>query len=414
MEMEIRQPTLEELPAFIRCTGTAFGEPPDAAAIEEALLVLEPERTLAAFDGDRLVASACAFSFELTLPGAARVPVAAVSFVGCLPTHRRRGLLRRLMERQLDDVAARGEPAAILTASEASIYGRFGYGIATQYLSATIDVPGAAFHPGVSIGGAVRMLDKAELATLLPPLYERLTRDRPGEVLRSQGWWDSYLVDTETSRRGASERFYVVHRDHEGIDDGLAVYRCRPDWVGNRPRGKAEVAGVLGLTDEATTTLWRYLLDLDLIVAVDVTEVPLDDPLPWLLADVRSFQVNRLGEQVWVRPLDVETLFSTRTYSGPGNLVFELTDPFRPQCAGRYLIEVDDAGRGSCSRTSGSAGGIDLHLDASALGSLVLGHPGRLTHLARSGRIRPMSAPALARADALLSTPQPPFCGTHF
>src|SRR6185503_18593563 len=84
-------------------------------------------RALAAYDGDEPVALTGAYRFDLSIPGG-ELPCAGVTWVGVIPTHRRRGILRDLMRRELEDVHSWGEPIAALWASEAAIYGRFGYG----------------------------------------------------------------------------------------------------------------------------------------------------------------------------------------------------------------------------------------------------------------------------------------------
>src|SRR4051812_7108099 len=127
-ELELRSVSMDEHAEFERTTWAAFSAHMPADAEERDRKSFEPDRSLAVFDGGSIVATAGALSFELTLPGLTSIPVAGVSYVGVLPTHRRRGLLRRMMRRQLDDVYRRGEALAVLTASESAIYGRFGYG----------------------------------------------------------------------------------------------------------------------------------------------------------------------------------------------------------------------------------------------------------------------------------------------
>src|SRR5579871_4515812 len=101
MEYPIRPITAEEVPAFFLREQMAFGGTPHTAETIDALRpFLELDRTLAAFDGDQIVATAGAYSFELTLPDSVVAPAAGVSWVGVLPTHRRRGLLRSLMRCQ--------------------------------------------------------------------------------------------------------------------------------------------------------------------------------------------------------------------------------------------------------------------------------------------------------------------------
>src|SRR5262245_9642979 len=120
-----------ELREAVRPIWHYFGRsgPSDEQA-DRVARVLPVERVHAAWEGERAVGGASALPLLLTVPGG-RLPAAGVTAVGVLPTHRRRGILRALMRAQLDDCRRRGEPVAYLWATEDTIYGRFGYGIAS-------------------------------------------------------------------------------------------------------------------------------------------------------------------------------------------------------------------------------------------------------------------------------------------
>src|SRR5260370_19164862 len=147
MTYQVRPVAMEEWPAFSRSAETAVGGKSTDQEIERYRAPFEPDRSLALFDGERIVATAGALSLELTLPGLVRLPVAGVAYVTVLPTYRRRGLLSQLMRRQLTDVRARGEAIAVLTASESVIYGRFGYGVATSRMPFQLDRHHAQLPP---------------------------------------------------------------------------------------------------------------------------------------------------------------------------------------------------------------------------------------------------------------------------
>ena len=129
----------DELAAFVRADSLAFGATPDLHAVEDLRGRVDLGRTRAVFDGDDLVAASGTIAFELSLPGATCVRAAGVSWVGVVPTHRRRGALRLMMGALLEDAAARNEAVAILIASESHLYGRFGFGVGTSRLSWRID-----------------------------------------------------------------------------------------------------------------------------------------------------------------------------------------------------------------------------------------------------------------------------------
>src|SRR5207249_11070982 len=220
MDLEIRPVTADEFPSYSRACEAAFGEIPTDEDTEDWRRQTELDRTLAAFDGGEVVATAGAFSLELTLPGLACVPAAGVTAVSVRTTHRRRGILRRLMTRQLDDVAARGESIAILTASESIIYGRFGYGPASQLNGITIDKDRSAYASPPADSGRLRAVDLQTAAKVLPEVHDRARRRQPGDVSRTGTWWDVTLADRESRRGGRSGLFCVVHEDGAGQADG--------------------------------------------------------------------------------------------------------------------------------------------------------------------------------------------------
>ena len=162
----------------------------------------------AAFDGDRIVGGAGAFTFDMSVPGGESVPAAGVTVVGVLPTHRRRGVLTALMRAQLDDCRARGEPVAYLWASEATIYGRFGYGLASR--SGAIDAgegPRARSRSRSSRAGRVRLVDLGGGARAFPAaLRARCVAQRPGMFSRSKAWWETRRLFDDPARRAGAGR----------------------------------------------------------------------------------------------------------------------------------------------------------------------------------------------------------------
>ena len=414
MDVELRPVSREEAPAFFAVNFAAFGEAPTDEEIEHELARFEPERSLAAFDDDQLVATAGAFSLELTLPGGPVVPVAGVSYVGVLPTHRRRGVLTSLMRRQLDDVGARGEAIAILTASEGAIYGRFGYGVATTQLGVDVPRGSGGFVGALEDRGRVVFADADTAAKVLPDLHDRARRARPGDIGRRPVWWEWFFRDPKDRRHGASARFYAVHESPDGEPDGYAAYRVRDRWDGLQPGSELQVGEVVATSADAHAALWRYLLDVDLMAVVKAWKVPVDEPLRWLLADPRAMQVTRWTDDVWARVIDVGAALRARRYATEGRLVLEVHDTFCPQNEGRWVL---DAGlsSASCKRgpRSGRGSRVDLELGVAELGSLLLGGV-RASTLARARRIEERTAGGLARADALFTTEPAPFCRTGF
>ncbi|HVF75127.1 MAG TPA: GNAT family N-acetyltransferase [Acidimicrobiales bacterium] len=403
--MDVRAVTDEELAAFIRTDHIGFGVTTLDEHLDDARGYLELDRTVAVFDGDDIAATAAAFSFELTVPGLTVTPAAGITWVSVLPTHRRRGLLRRMMAHQLDDVAARGEAVAILTASEATIYGRFGYGCATWTYDVKVQRARSALRSPVADDGRVRIIDAETARKVLPPVFDRSRRLLPADHQRADSFWNYWFTDRERWREGASARFYAVHETAAGEADGYVAYRVKQGWSDHGvPNGEVVVGDLATTTPTSRAALWQYLFGVDLTDRVQA-HIPLDEPLRWLLADARAIEVNAMVDDIWCRVLDVEAALSTRGYAADGRLVLEVVDEFRPQAGGCFLL---DGGR--CTRTDAEP---DLHLPVDALGSIYLG--GVLpSALAAAGRITELKPGALAVADAMFPSPTAPFSQTHF
>jgi predicted acetyltransferase len=177
----------------------------------------EFDRSLGAFDGAQIAGAACAFSFLLSVPGEV-LPAAGVSGVSVLPTHRRRGILRRLMTRQLADIHAGGEAIAVLWASEAGIYGRFGYGLASQVASFSVERGDGQFAPGAPTDSRLRLrvVEPQRVRRELAKVYDALLPCRPGLFARDERWWDAVLFDPDYRREGRGPLRCVLAEDAAG------------------------------------------------------------------------------------------------------------------------------------------------------------------------------------------------------
>jgi predicted acetyltransferase len=410
MDIEIRPVTAEQWAEFGQVIGVAFGESASDEEIADHQRGFELDRSMAAFDGDRIVGTGGADSLELTLPGLTTVPVGGLTAIAVLPTHRRRGILRAMILRHFEDVEARGEPISALGASESVIYGRFGYGLATTYADYEIDPRHGSFLPGSAGGGGrVRLLDPEEAAKVLPGFYDRYRRGQPGEVTRKPAWWELYARDPEWIRGGATRHVDVVYESEPGRVDGWASYRVQQQWPEGLPGNVVKVRMLVGLTPEADAALWRFCLDLDLVGAVQLHARPVDDPGRWRLADPRRLRTTHVGDHLWVRLLDLPAALSARRYATEGRLVLEVTDALRPRNQGRFRLEGGPDGA-VCEPTGAEP---DLALDVTDLGAAYLGGV-RPTVLARAGRVVELRPGALPRADAMLASDPAPLCTTHF
>ena len=342
MDITLRPIVEAERTDFDRAVGVAFGSI-TADSDFPWVTSLELDRSLAGFDDTTIVATAASFSFELTVPGRALVPTAGVTMVGVHPTHRRRGLLVRMMEEQLADVAARSEPLAVLTSSESAIYGRFGYGLATFSTFWTLRTEGTTFARPSTAGGQFRLLDPATALTVVPPLFDAARKRHVGEVTRSANWFEHVFGD-RPGGRGPRRVFTVVHEAADGRADGFARYRIKDEWPGGIAANTLEVLDLYGLDDEVEAALWQFLVDIDLVANVKGIGRPVDEPLRWRLADPRRLQITEVTDHLWVRVVDPAVALAARTYGSDDRIVIELTDPFLPANEGRWSIEASGAG----------------------------------------------------------------------
>ncbi|WP_210634085.1 GNAT family N-acetyltransferase [Streptomyces sp. GESEQ-13] len=364
--------------------------------------ITEFGRFLAAWDGDRCVASGGAFSFRLTVPGGASVPAAGVTMVSVAATHRRRGLLTAMMRRQLDDIRSWGEPLAVLTASEPAIYGRFGYGAATFQLDAEIDTVRAGLTvPDGTDDVRLRYADPVEALDVCEAVYAQLVPGRPGMLARRPGWEKPGVLDPE-SRRGGASPLQCVVAERDGTAVGYARFRVKPHWGPGGPDGEVVLSALDALDPAAAAALWRFLFDLDLTSSLRVRGRPVDDSWQYLVRDVRRCR-PALRDALYLRPVEVGAALAARTYRTPVDVVLEVEDAFCPWNTGRWRLSGDAKGA-LCEPTRDAA---DLALTVRELGAAYLGGVS-LTALAAAGRVRELRGGALAEASvAFGSDPAP-------
>ncbi len=348
-----------------------------------------------------------AYPTRLTIPGG-DVSAAAVAGVGVSPTHRRRGVLTAMMRRQLDDERQRGTIAAILWASEPSIYGRYGFGLATWRAVVDTEPERARFRDPTPAVGRVRIVDEDEASRLFPAIYERVRPHEPGFLARSPEWWRwRYLEDAP--RRRDRGRLFRVALELDGRPEGYAIYRLQTPFDDRGlPDGRLDVIDAQAATPAATRELWQYLFGVDLVARVRAFRLGPDHPLLLTLADPRRLRLN-LRDGLWLRLLDVPAALAARRYAAAGTLVLDLADAFIPENAGRWRLaaDVEDA------RAEPTSDPPDLALDAEALGMAFLGGTS-FGALLRAGRVTELAPDAATRADALFRTPTAPWCADEF
>ena len=389
-ELPIRPATAADWPAVVGLLETAFHNPHDDQLSETERAVFEPDRSLVVIDGtdppDQVVGHAAAYTRDLTVPGGV-LPAAHVSLVGVLPTHRRRGLLTRLMQRQLAEAP---EPLAVLWATEGRIYPRYGYGQASQRVSLTIEAP-EVHLPAPASPGRLRTVPPETARPDLERVYEEARRDRPGWSSRGGNWWKVLLADPASDRRDATERRVTLHDGPAGVD-GYALWRVKPDWGATGPRGEVLVQEVVTASLDAYLALWRFLLSVDLTRSATIRLASPDEPLLYLADEPRRLG-PRLSDGLYVRITDLPAALTGRRYATPLDLVLEVTDRLLPANAGRWRLAVPpDRDKSSCTRVDEPA---DLACDTADLAAAYLGGT-PLAALAAAGRVRELRPDTLA------------------
>lgn len=408
----IRTATPDDVRSFFAPLMVAFGDEVTDTQFEDWRRTIEPDRLIAAFDGDDPVGTAGAYTFRMTVPGGVEVPAAGVTLVGVEPGHRRRGVLRALMRHQLDDVRARGEPVAILWASESAIYQRFGYGLGTLSGSFEIDRGRTAWLRPREAEGRMRLVGVDEALATFPAVYDRMRALTPGALSRTPDWWRwGPLHDADYMRRGSGPKFRYLY-EVDGAAEGYAIYRPKGDWDQRGPKGQLQVVEVVALTPRALRGVWGFLFGVDLMRTVSAERQPVPHPLQLALADPRALGAAA-GDGIWVRLVDLPAALEARRYGVAGEVVLEVSDEFCPWNAGRWrLVATGEPGAtvATVERTDAPA---DLAADATDLGAAYLG-TFRLSELARAGRVEELAPGALGRADALFAADRAPWCVTMF
>ncbi|WP_395310950.1 GNAT family N-acetyltransferase [Mycobacterium sp. AMU20-3851] len=362
----------------------------------------EPERTLGVFVDGRLAATADSTTSTLTLPGGARVGHAAVTHVGVLPSHTRRGIATDLLEHQLRDIADGGEVVASLRASEATIYERFGYGVASSTATIEVRTRRAALRPEVGSGGPVRLVEPGHEWDVLARIYADNRGSRPGRIDRNATWWLNQQMRAEAN---PAARFTAVHGS-PGAETGFVRYHPvdTDAWFVSEQRSVV-VDDLFAPTDEAYLGLLRFLLDLDLVDRVVFSLAPVDDPLPWLLQDRRAAVVTGVRDETWLRVVDVAAALRGRSYANADTLTLRVEDPVLAANTATYAIS-----RGSVETTTAPAG---LQTSVAGLGAALLGGT-RWSDLALAGVVRVDDTAALRTADELFAVSQAPHSGIYF
>lgn len=407
MEIQTRKIVEGELEDAMRTCEVAFGADIPDAEMASAKQVVEAERTFVATEGDVFVGAGSNYTFELSVPGG-KVPAAGLTFVGVMPSHRRRGVLTGLMRHFLADPLEHGEPVSILWASESAIYQRYGYGQASGHMQIEIERALVGFPQEPPSVCRVRLIDVDEAVRVLPTVYDAVFAQRPGMNSRTEAWWRHHrLRDHESHRDGGGPMWRaVLERDGRAV--GYALYRAHLEWPHGVPRGKLDVIEAMAIDPDATRETWRFILGVDLIETVRAHFMPVDLPLPMMVADPRRV-LRRVSDNLWLRIVDVPKALAARGYRTADRITFEVEDHSLEANSGTWLVDTlgDDV----------SVSAVDdrpqLRFGMRDLGAIYLGGTS-LHSLAQAGRVEELEPGALERADAMFMSSVAPWCPEIF
>jgi len=410
MSVEIRVCPPGRFRELLKLASVAFSEDVPDDLVERVERVSDKERFVTALDGERMVATAGVFSTRLSVPGG-ELPAGGVTWVTVLPTHRRRGLMRGMMRLMIDDCRNRGDPIAILWASEGAIYQRFGFGLATLSVNLEAETRSVGFARAWEPEGACRLIPAGEGLDLVAPVYEAARRQRAGFLARTPDWWVGILPRPEKDSTGGEVKRLVVYETADG-PEAYAVYKTKSEWNVRGPAGLLSVDEAFGATARGTREIWRFLLNVDLVRTLKTWRLPADHAIFHLAAEPRRLGAT-VGDGLWLRIVDVTAALEGRTFgvdgAAGGRLTLDLRDDYCPWNAGCWTLDVEH-GRAAVTRSDGPA---DIALDASDLGALFLGGVGAAA-LGLAGRVVELRAGGFALADRLFQTGAQPWCPQEF
>lgn len=391
----IRTATDDDWDAVALLDAHAFGEHQNAEDLAETQILTDSKNVYLAWDGSTPVGVAMHFPMSVTVPGGNQVDVSGVSWVSVAPTHRRRGILRSMFTQQHRALSDAGAPLSLLTASEATIYGRFGYGPVTEEFSVSIDRRFAQFRPDAPAPTGVRLIESTEAATLLPEIYHRWQQQTAGAQPKPPIRWERFFADRENRREGLTALFFIVH------PDGYVAYRR-----GENP-SRVVVSEFIAVTDEAYAALWQILAGVDLVDTIEIRQSNAE-ALPFLLTSNRLPKVTGSYDTMWARIMHVEAALEARTYALDTTLVIAVRDPFL-DAGGTYSLTITD-GVARCVRVESEP---DVELDIDVLASMYFGtHRARL--FASANRLTARTDRALHELDLTFGTPRAAVMGWAF
>lgn len=356
----------DEEDAFRDCLSVVYSFDRDTLHEEHIEKIFEKDRYIGAFDGETLVGTLGTFSLDMAVPGGS-MPTAGTTIVSVLPTHRRRGALRGMMEAHFAEISERGEPLAALWSSEMPIYGRFGFGWAADRVEVKLDTRHATFRE-LPADVTIKLVDGDQAAKILPTVYDQVWSERPGMFARSPNWWEFRRLRDLPERRNGATAFRFAIAERHGHPVGYLLFRTKEDWSSGHGAGSVQMVELITLDTPAEVALWQFACGIDLAQTLSHDNRPVDDPMLWNLDDPRRLD-RKVSDSLWVRVMNVESALSGREYAADGDLILEIDDPFQPERGGTFALSAV-AGVASCTRTEAMA---DVTMPARVLGAVYLG-----------------------------------------
>ena len=406
MTIEVRLVDDAEHKAWLEQLWRAFFNHAADGMSDYYLSCSEPGRTRGAFDGATVVGTLRSFGTDLTVPGPSTVRASALTAVSVASSHRRQGVLTEMITGDLRDSKARGEPVSILLASEYPIYGRFGYGVATEEVRYEIATTGLGLLSPTE--GTTELVDLAGLRRHAPPVYERFRAEQPGAISRTDAWWDRTTRQVQVPGDEPRKGFQAIYRAASGDVEGYVAYEGKIEWATAPPGGTLTVEEMVATTPAAYAALWAYCFGIDLATKTVAGHRAVDEVLPLLVNDARKLSVTDRSDFLWVRILDTCAALSARRYVTEGHLILEVLDELS-LASGRVALEATAAGV-TCTTTQARA---ELTVPVQALGAAYLGGVS-WSRLASAGLLDEHEHGAVARADRMFVTPRAPWCTTNF
>lgn len=413
--LEFRQPRTDEVHELQRVAQRSYGRDATDERLALGNLVIEVDRCFGALDDRRWVAASGAHSLSATLPGGATLPAAGIAGIGVDPVHRRRGALSRMLTWHHTDARRRGEPLALLMASESSIYRRFGYGVVTEAAHVRIPARAVVFDPPVATAGTFELVDSHEDTSALEATFGTARHSRPGWVHRKAGMWAQVRADPDFARGGHTEVQAVIHRNADGDVDGYATWRiAEHQGVDGIENNTLHVDEIIALNPETDAALWEFLAHIDLVTTLVWANAPVEPAIRYRLAEPRQLCTLARHDQMWAALLDVPAALSSRTYGDAGSLEIDVLHPAPGEATQRYHLHCPGRGAtGHCETVGTSQGPPDLTVSTPDLASIMVGGAAP-SLLAAAGRVQAGNPAAIGLADGMCALPSPLWCPVDF